>query len=108
MYAVESREKIGPVTGRATEPVCKLYIGHVDKVRYVSTVPNGSYSVNEQQNASFTEHNVLSEQEHANTRKRKHNSNLKNMGLSTTSSENDECKSRLVSRKKMDFLFKIL
>ena len=83
-----------------------IYIGHVDEIHYVSTVPNSSCSGNEHCNNkyyninNFTKQNVLSEQVQNSSRKRKYNSDLKNIRISTESSENNEKQSSATKQNK--------
>ena len=111
IYIVESHVNFGQVTliqphHSSQHPRRTIYIGHVNEVHYVSTVPNSScsriehYSSNCYDFNNFTEQNVLSEQVHNSGRKRKHNSNVKNIGISTEGSENNEKQSSATKQNK--------
>lgn len=93
IYIVESHLNFGAVT--LIEPYHSLqqqprtiYVGHVNEVHYESTVPSISCSGNEHHNndysvLNFREQNVISEQVHHSSRKRKHDSDLMNIRIST-------------------------
>lgn len=113
IYIVESHANFGQVTliqphHSSQQQPRTIYIGHVNEVHYVSTVPNSSCSGNEHYNSkymyydfnNFTEQNVLSEQVYNSGRKRKHNSNLKNIRISTECSGNNEKQSSVTIQNK--------
>lgn len=112
IYIVESHVNFGPVTliqphHSSQQQPRIIYIGHVNEVHYVSTVPNSSCSGNEHYNNNYydfnsTEQNVLSEQVHNSSRKRKHNSDLKNIRISTESSQNNKKRSSVTKQNKTD------
>ena len=83
-----------------------IYIGHVDEIHYVSTVPNSSCSGNEHCNNkyyninNFTKQNVLSEQVQNSSWKRKYNSDLRYIRISTESSDNNEKQSSVTKQNK--------
>ena len=100
IYIVESHINFGQATlieprHSSSQQPRTIYIGHVNEVHYVSTIPNSSYSGNEHSYRShnsdfnFTEQNVLPEQVHNSTGKRKHNnySNLNDVRITTKSNE---------------------
>ena len=94
IYIVESHVNFGPVTlieshHSSSQQPKAMHIGHVKEVCYVSTVPNSSYSGNKHHNSSYcdsslTRQTVFSQQDHPSSRKRKCNSDLKNIRISTT------------------------
>ena len=111
IYIVESHVNFGQVTfiqphHSSQQQRRKIYIGHVNEVHYVSTVPNSSCSGNEHYNNMYytsnnlTKQTVLSEQVHNSSRKRKHNSDLKNIRIGTESSENNEKQSSASKQNK--------
>ena len=67
IYVIESYVNIGPVTlidphhtsSQQTRSVYKLDVGHANKTPYVSTVPNSSYSGNEQPSNSFCDFSFM-------------------------------------------------
>ena len=111
IYIIESNVNFGRVTliqphHLSQQQPRTIYIGHVDEIHYVSTVPNSSCSGNEHCNNkyyninNFTKQNVLSEQVQNSSRKRKYNSDLKNIRISTESSENNEKQSSVTKQNK--------
>ena len=111
IYIIESNVNFGQVTliqphHPSQQQPRTIYIGHVDEIHYVSTVPNSSCSGNEHCNNkyyninNFTKQNVLSEQVQNSSRKRKYNSDLKNIRISTESSENNEKQSSVTKQNK--------
>ena len=111
IYIIESNVNFGQVTliqphHPSQQQPRTIYIGHVDEIHYVSTVPNSSCSGNEHCNNkyyninNFTKQNVLSEQVQNSSRKRKYNSDLKNIRISTESSENNEKQSSATKQNK--------
>jgi len=97
IYIIESHENFAEVTlvepnHSSQQPPATLYLGHVNEVHYVSTVPYSSDLENQlsNNNLKFIEQNVLSEQPHVNmSRKRKHGACMRKFKLTTKTSQNE-------------------
>ena len=93
---IESHDNFAEVTlvepnQLSQQPPATLYLGHVNEVHYVSTVPCSSDLKNQHNNIhlKFKEQNVLSGQPHVNiSRKRKHGACMRKFRLTTETSQN--------------------
>ena len=96
IYIIESHENFAEVTlvepnHLSQQPPATLYLGHVNEVHYVSTVPYSSDLENQHSNnhLKLIEQNVLSEQPHVNmSRKRKRGPCMRKFRLTTETSQN--------------------